>query len=121
MDRSSKSQGSYRCENLLDREHVKSIVPKDASQEVFINLGGRPWTEQVDQNKLEGLIPLLTELVLLLLAQSSRLIILLELMTELPGFENSLIEGVEEPQEHIELLRPVEHETVLVLLREVGD
>lgn len=30
-------------------------------------------------------------------------------MTELPGFENSLIEGVEEPQKYIELLRPVEH------------
>ena len=52
---------AYWSQDLLDCEHVEGIVAEDAPEEILIDLRGRPWSQQVDQNELECLIPLLPE------------------------------------------------------------
>ncbi len=111
----------YWREDLLNGEHIECVVPKDASQKVFIILWVGAILQDMYEHQLKSIVPLFTKLFPLFWSKLWGYFILLNNMTKLICLEDPLIKGIKETKENIKFLCPIEHQGILILLGQVGN
>ena len=105
----------------MSSKHIESVIPKYATKQVLVVLRMGLVFYDVREHKFKGVIPLFAQLVSFFLCKIFCYFVLLNNVAKFICLEDSFIESIEQTNENIKLLCPIENQGILVLNRQVGD